>query len=62
MTPTQRKELIEKFCFFLIFIFGMGILSIPIYKAWSIEAEKINQEKTRIEQSVKNHDYDDQKY
>ena len=62
MTPTQKNELQGKLIFFVIFLFGMGVLSIPIYKAWSIEAEKINQEKKRIEQSVKIHDYDDQKY
>jgi hypothetical protein len=62
MTSTQRKELIEKFIFFIFFIGGMSLLSIPIVKAWNQETEKINDEKERIKQSVKIHDYDDQKY
>ena len=60
MTPTQKKELLEKFTFFLVFLLGMSILSILIMKAWEVEAKKISKEKHRIEQSVKVHDYSDQ--
>lgn len=59
MTPTQKNELKGKLIFFVICLIALGFV---IFFALKSEAEKINQEKTRIEHSVKIHDYDDQKY
>lgn len=62
MTPTQKEELQGKLVFAALFVIGMLVILFFISKAWNNEAEKINNEKQRIEQSVKIHDYDDQKY
>ena len=58
-TPTQKNELKGKLIFFVICLIALGGV---IFFALKAETEKINQEKTRVEQSVKIHDYDDQKY
>lgn len=62
MTPTQKEELQGKVVFAAFFVIGMLVIWFFISKAWNNEAEKIKNEKQRIEQSVKIHDYDDQKY
>ena len=59
MTPTQKNELQGKLIFLVICLIALGGV---IFFALKAETEKINQEKTRVEQSVKIHDYDDQKY